>query len=247
MGSSVIGRPDTGPATAAQRSAGPNAGPDTVGIGRIATGPAIAAATPRPGTRRRKGATPAGRAGSTKRHAGRADGGGKRPRCERRRGSLLGLTAFANKPRPSLGRHAHDVSHTRSRRPHPCGGDSVVHHGTIQSASGLGGHYARLGALLYPRLRARLSLAQAVKVYPTPPRVMDMTAFRSSTGHPEPRPTAAAKRARSSSKSATAAKTSIEAAPSARRTSRAAELLREIEIDGEALSVQIERLRRRFL
>jgi hypothetical protein len=39
----------------------------------------------------------------------------------------------------------------------------------------------------------------------------------------------------------------VAAKTAASRRSKAAEMLREIQIDGKALSVQIERLRRRFL
>jgi hypothetical protein len=69
--------------------------------------------------------------------------------------------------------------------------------------------------------------------------MIDMPASRSSTAH--------AKTAGAASPKKAAASKPAGRAVSARGRSKAAEMLREIQIDGKALSVQIERLRHRFL
>jgi hypothetical protein len=74
-------------------------------------------------------------------------------------------------------------------------------------------------------------------------RMIDMPAPRSSTAKVKTAGTAAPKPAVGPGPAAKPAARA--AAP--RRRSKAAEMLREIQIDGKALSVQIERLRHRFL
>jgi hypothetical protein len=74
-----------------------------------------------------------------------------------------------------------------------------------------------------------------------------MTASPSSTTQPKATRAASPKKtSRQAAKKATAPKSDGRSS-SARGRSRAAEMLREIQIDGKALSVQIERLRSRFL
>jgi hypothetical protein len=77
-----------------------------------------------------------------------------------------------------------------------------------------------------------------------PPRMIDMPVPRSSTAHSKP---AAARQAKPSANKPTAAHKPTQRAVSRRGRSKAAQMLREIQIDGQALSAQIERLRHRFL
>jgi hypothetical protein len=74
-----------------------------------------------------------------------------------------------------------------------------------------------------------------------PPRMIEMPVPRSSTAQSKP---AAAKQAPASGAKQTKP---AQRAVSRRGRSKAAQMLREIQIDGKALSVQIERLRHRFL
>jgi len=75
----------------------------------------------------------------------------------------------------------------------------------------------------------------------------DMAASRSSPAYPKTvRPTAATKVPTQVAKKA-AAKKPVARSISTTDSRRAAEMLREIQIDGELLSAQIERLRHRFL
>jgi hypothetical protein len=77
--------------------------------------------------------------------------------------------------------------------------------------------------------------------------MIDMPASRSSTAHSKTARAAASKDAPASAPSKAAASKPASRAVSTRGRSKAAEMLREIQIDGKALSVQIERLRHRFL
>lgn len=75
----------------------------------------------------------------------------------------------------------------------------------------------------------------------------DMITPRSSIAQPETTKTDPHKKAAVSVAKATAAKRRPSQTAAARDRRKAAEMLREIGIDGAALSAQIERLRHRFL
>jgi hypothetical protein len=77
--------------------------------------------------------------------------------------------------------------------------------------------------------------------------MIDMPAPRSSTAHAKTARAASPKKAPLSAPNKAAASKPAGRAVSTRGRSQAAEMLREIQIDGKALSVQIERLRHRFL